>query len=101
MKIKKGVRMDGIRPEIVAIFPVVEEVYKYAEMVCVLTSAREGVHSSNSLHPKGFAVDFRYTAGTVYRDAEIANMIRDALPDEYDVIPEDDHIHVEYDLKRI
>jgi hypothetical protein len=69
-----------------------------------ITSANDGEHSDGSLHFDNRAFDIRIKniiAGTEFPLAARgwAERMRVALGDDYDVILEDDHIHVEYDPK--
>ena len=61
----------------------------------VITSARDGDHRPGSMHYQGDAIDLRS------RNLPDAFSARDRLQtllgDEYDVVLEADHIHVEYD----
>lgn len=64
---------------------------------CIITSARDGQHSANSLHYVGKAMDIRTRDQP---DAEIqvcASKLRDKLGPDYDVVVESTHIHIEYD----
>ena len=66
----------------------------------VITSARDGIHSAGSLHYYGLAVDIRASEAWGYKYDEIlalVDQLEDHLGDEYDVVLESDHIHVEYD----
>ncbi len=69
----------------------------------VVTSIFDGKHSRNSLHWSGAAVDLRTVAAGIEEEEaqDIAQLIRSYLPDnEFDVIVEDDHIHIEWQPKR-
>ena len=61
----------------------------------VITSGRDGIHSAGSLHYYGYAVDLRIWRLEGKVD-EIADILRAALGDDYDVIIHKTHIHVEY-----
>ena len=65
-----------------------------------ITSARDGIHSAGSLHYYGRAVDLRthYWAGALQRE-RVAQRLRGALDDSYDVVVHNSHIHCEYDPK--
>lgn len=56
-----------------------------------------------SLHSQGLAVDFRlpsYFSGfSAHHDKSIRQQLHHLLGSDYDVVLEDDHIHVEYDPK--
>lgn len=64
-----------------------------------ITSAKDGKHSANSLHYEGKAVDIRtwdMKPGTIKSTARV---IADRLGGKYDVVVENNHIHIEYDPK--
>lgn len=70
-----------------------------ANTEAVVTSVWDGFHSKNSLHYSGRAFDLRVW---IYTEPQINQMVADLksnLGNQYDVIFEGDHIHVEYDPK--
>ncbi len=70
--------------------------YKFNQ-VCVITSAVDGVHSEKSLHKKGRAVDYRTW---YFEDDQLEHLVKEIrknLPSGYDVVLEQDHLHIEYD----
>lgn len=60
-----------------------------------ITSQREGRHGTVSLHPDGWAFDIRKPVG----DWDAVASLRKELGNDFDVINEADHIHIEYDPK--
>lgn len=66
---------------------------------CVVTSITDGDHKAGSLHHTGRAIDLRNPADTSHLGPIVA-MLRSRLGNDYDVVPEGDHIHVEHDPKR-
>jgi len=62
----------------------------------VVTSAYRP-RDTKSLHSKGLALDFRTRTLRDGRDTAVADAMIAELGHEYQVIVEDDHIHVEYD----
>lgn len=60
----------------------------------LVTSVREGTHSSGSLHPLGLAWDYDPQGVPIEFDKQI-------LGPDYDVIEEADHRHAELDPKGI
>lgn len=99
MKIKDGVLTDGMRGVIWFALGVAEVIYRRHGQELVLTSGVEGRHSIGSLHYVGLAADTR----TNYFGSEQAAVVRDdiaaALSDDYDVVLEATHLHLEYDPK--
>lgn len=63
----------------------------------MITSATDGQHMAHSRHYKGDALDLR--SRDLPDSIGMADQLRDSLSDEYDVILETDHIHVEFDPK--
>lgn len=95
MKLKKGVKLQGIRPELVMIIPVLVEVYSQLGKELVITSVLDGVHSEGSLHYSGGSLDARTR---YFKDsgAKAARMIRSRLTKDFDVVLEKTHLHIEY-----
>ena len=98
MKLKEGVKLDGVSWRIFYACCVAEIVYKKYGAECVVTSANDGKHGDKTLHHKGLAVDWR-TWNLNGRVMEVAAEIRAELGPDYDVVVESDHIHCEYDPK--
>lgn len=61
---------------------------------------RESKHSFSSLHYNGCAVDVRTRYFTDDEKYALGDMLRQRLTDEFDVVVESTHIHVEYQPKR-
>lgn len=98
MKLKPGVDIRGIKPELVLAMILCEPiVYKHAEFV--VTACLDGKHMQGSKHYEGLAMDIRTRDmhPTVIRGC--VQELREALGHQFDVVLEGDHIHVEYDPK--
>jgi len=99
MKLKRGVNLAGIQPELVVAMIVCEGIIsRYQEFT--VTSILDGKHKTGSLHPKGLALDIR--TRNFSGESALKNCIedlRDALGPQFDVVRESDHIHVEFDPK--
>lgn len=107
--IKPGVKLDKLTPQAVMAWNISCSVYNHYGYGCVLTSGNDGKHKEGSKHYTGNAIDLRtrhlglntglhaYTARMYPTD--IARELRLALAENYDVVLESDHIHVEYDPK--
>lgn len=106
MGIKAGVRVYGIRPEMVLCDSVVRDVFKAHSIPCWRTSIVRPKNKA-SLHPEGFATDYRtrHIVGTRRRatiDA-IHEDLKEALPC-CDIVfekegEEQEHFHIEFDPK--
>lgn len=91
-----GVRLHGIRPEIVMAVLVAEGIWSNDNETLVITSVIDGQHMHASIHYTGGAIDFRVTSA---KSATLRNRLASALGDDYDVVAEEDHIHVEWQPK--
>ena len=107
MEIKPGVKLLGIRPELLIGADVVESVFKSYGLEAVVTSAIDGKHKRASAHYSGRALDFRIRnisgyaeEGNAARDVQaIFQKIRQKAGENFDVVLESNHIHFEYDPK--
>jgi len=100
MKLKRGVRIHGIRPEIVLALQVAEKVYDQYGYVMTITSVIDSKHSTASLHYVGAAVDLRIRNLSSKSIAQsIVNEIKTNLGDDFDVVLESNHIHIEFQPK--
>lgn len=103
MKLKTGVSLRGIKPEVVVGMLITNSQYERSGVELLLTSVNDSRHSSGSLHYAGLAFDCR-TKWVMSRETimPLVESIRSSLGDEWDVVLEDyggdnEHIHVEYD----
>lgn len=64
-----------------------------------VTSKRDGNHSDGSLHYNGNAVDFRYPVQIGSDFSLLKEKIKSHVGAGFDVIFEQDHVHLEYDPK--
>ena len=101
IKFKKGTRIAGVRTELILAILVAEGVYDEYDTDLVLTSVNDGRHSYTSLHYSGSAIDIRTRELPGANNIQaVGKAIRQGLSDEYDVVVESDHIHIEYQPKR-
>lgn len=96
---KDGVSFEGgIHPAICAALYVAHEVYTdHNAPELVVTSVRDGKHMKNSLHYQGCAVDLRIWNLPQHDDEIVAEELSEALGEDFDVVLEETHIHMEYD----
>lgn len=118
MQIKEGVDLRPLKPQMVLAAQVVESVFSERfKSEAIITCGAEGNHKEGSLHPDGYALDFRLWHISEYtpeeRKARLYETIRqDVLtrlgavyrgpgaPEggQYDVVLESTpHLHVEFD----
>ncbi|HZV07171.1 MAG TPA: hypothetical protein VE999_18965 [Gemmataceae bacterium] len=98
--LKPGVRVAGLRPEILIAIIAAERVCADMGVDCVITACVDGVHQAGSLHYCGLAVDLRsrdFRPGNA--DKAIARL-KQCLGTDYDVVLETDHIHIEFQQKQ-
>lgn len=100
MKIKEGVKLAGLRTEMVLALVIAAQVYHdIADTEMVVTEATGGVHGRGSLHYTGQAADLRTNTMSKELAAKVVLAIREKLGENYDVVLEADHIHVEFQPK--
>lgn len=99
MKLKQSVSLQGIRPELVMGLMVADTICKEYGVDMVVTSVCDSKHSLTSLHYAGQAADIR-THNMKGQEAIIREKIAEALPEDFDVVLEGNHIHLEYQPRR-
>lgn len=101
MKVKdSSVNIWGLQVEMQPVLKWAEQIWKDHGYDLVVTSARDSIHSAGSLHYYGYAVDVRASVDWGYDAFEIqtmANALRGALGEGYQVVIHSSHIHIEYD----
>jgi len=105
MKFKKGVTVKFIKPEIVLAINVANQVYEnlVSPEGVTITCVTDGKHKGHQ-HSLGYAVDIRTRSHGSEQwlnslKEKIAEEIRLRLTDEYNVIVESTHIHIEFDIR--
>ena len=99
MQIKPGVRIQGLRPELMLGLMVCEAVYRELDEELVVTSMIDGRHSRGSLHYAGQAADLRISDFHKI-DVQLAvSRIKSRIGQDFDIVLERDHIHLEYQPK--
>jgi uncharacterized protein YcbK (DUF882 family) len=100
IKVNGKVSVKKMTPQILLADIIVSGIYKSHGYDCVITSGCDGDHMNGSLHYNGNAHDYRISNIDISNIGEIMlKEIREALGNEYDVILEKNHFHVEYDPK--
>lgn len=107
--IQNGVKIYGLRPELVYCHIFVEKVFARHGIDCIPTSVTGKKHGSLSLHPVGYAEDIKtkHIMGSASARRDVIDAIVADLKKELpccDIVLEhyghaQEHIHVEYDPK--
>lgn len=101
LQLKASVKVQGLSNEILLAVVVANSVYAKHGYDCVVTSLLDGKHSMTSLHYCGNAVDLRIRTFPSRSVAiAVVDDLKSCLGDDYDVVLESDHIHIEYQPKR-
>ena len=93
--IKKGARIRGIRTEILLAALIINGVLEEF----TITEGTGGKHGFRSLHFSGNAIDVRTRHLEESNKRKVRDIIAARLNEEFDVILEKTHIHVEFQPK--
>ena len=96
LKFKDGVFLDGLKQEALYAIDICLLTFHQMALPLVLTSCRDGEHAPYSHHYKGLAFDIRVW-DISRRIPEVCQKLQERLGPDYQVINEENHIHVEYD----
>ena len=98
--IKPGVDLRGLTPQMAVAFSIAQNIFREkAGASCVITSGSDGTHGPNSLHYKGKALDLRTNNLRPEQVHPVYATLKIALGAQFDVVLEEDHLHVEFDPK--
>ena len=75
-----------------------EEIWEDHGETLVVTCGLDGTHSAGSLHYYGLALDFRTYYFSDQTKKEVARRLQEFLGDDFDVVLEATHCHVEWDV---
>lgn len=101
MKLKPGVRLTGAQPQLSFAAFITYIVFLHHDVEdMTITSVCDGQHSRQSLHYVGHAFDVRISETPLHKREAIVLDMKKALGEEFDVILEATHIHVEWQPKR-
>jgi len=92
------VLLDGVTDNMLQAALIIDAIMqRYLGTEAVVTSAKDGVHGDNSLHYVGNAMDFRTRDMKPTMRKLMRDIIATKLGNDFDVVLESDHLHVEYD----
>jgi len=100
LSLKPGVRITGMRPEILLAAVSAMEVYKAAGHDLTITACVDGKHSTGSLHYTGAAIDIRTRDLPPADVQKVLAQIKECVGGDFDVLLETDHIHIEFQPKQ-
>jgi len=93
-----GTAGEGLTENITTIERDIDRAFnKIANRDAVVTYTINGMHKTGSLHYSGNAIDLRTRDLTISEKSRVAQLLKEILGDNYDVVVEKTHIHVEYD----
>ena len=102
MRIKPGISLIGISSQMCIALQIADPITREHGQELVITAGTEGdPHSKHSKHRLGQAIDIRTRnipnteAGGITK-ISLARHLQEALGDEYYVLMEIDHIHIQY-----
>jgi len=101
IKIKSGVRLTGLQPQMVLAAMIGDGVYSKYGVDFVITSGVEGKHSGTSRHYLGYAIDSRTRDFLPNDIPKVTKQLREALGDDYYVAFEVNHFHISFKPKTI
>jgi len=96
IRIKDGVCIQGLRPEMVLAVQILDGVFSKMDYELVITSAVDSNHGKNSLHFVGLALDIRNYHVQKPEWNELILKMKNALGNQFDVVLEKTHIHIEF-----
>lgn len=99
LSIKAGVRVFGLRPEILLAVIITQGVYDQFGAELVLTAGIDGAHTEGSFHYSGCAVDFRTNNLKPGEPETVLKLLQARLGPDYFVQLEGDHIHCQFKPK--
>ena len=97
MRIKDGVKIQGMSNEMLIGMMVVDTVLPTFGQEVVLTCGVDGTHKVGSAHYRGDAGDFR--TWDLQTPEEAVRALKAALGSDFDIVLHRTHLHVEYDPK--
>jgi len=101
VRLKEGVRIHGVRPELIIGMIVADSIYKQYNQELVITSIADGKHVERSDHYHGAAFDCRTRYFGEDEKESVQWALQAALGQDFIVILESNHMHVGWRPKRL
>jgi hypothetical protein len=99
-EVKVGAVLHGLHQQVCQAIPMIANLYEAVTLRrMVITSGREGSHSSKSLHYYGRAIDIRTRDLSTEQIVELQSELKSMLGRNWDVIIEPSHMHIELDWR--
>lgn len=95
----ESVNIWGLEREMQPVLKMADRIWEEYGQELVVTSARDSLHSSGSLHYYGLAVDLRTRDFPENQKKDVKKELELALGSKYDVVLHSSHMHVEFDPK--
>lgn len=99
MKLKEGVKIAGAQPELILGLMITQEIFRKNQLELTITSVLDGHHMEGSLHKAGLAADIRTRDMEPQLRSVVLSEMKVCLGRDFDVVLEDDHIHLEIQPK--
>ncbi len=101
VRLKQGVKIVGLQAEMAVALQVIDGVYeRIGVSETVITSGLDGRHSATSRHYLGYALDIRTRNVPMAQREELTKQVKKALGQDFFVLLERDHLHVNIKPKR-
>ena len=99
MRLKRGVTLLGVSPQVVIGLMAAAAVWRRMGQELVVTSVTDGEHKAGSSHSRGMAADLRTRYFPVEKRPAVLTALQEALTSEYQCILEPTHIHMQWKPK--
>lgn len=99
MKLKKGVKLDNLKPQTVVAMMIADSIYKKHNQELIVTAGSDGNHMKGSKHYTGEAFDSRTSCFNDDERVAVHIELKQELDELYDILDEIDHFHIEFDPK--
>ena len=97
MRLKPGVSLKNIKPELIFAWQVAHGIYtNYGYELVITSGTEEAKHTKYSAHYLGYAIDLRIRMFKFNEAPKIVAELKNALGEDYLIILHDTHIHIEF-----